>query len=161
MLGNLASCTTVTMATCILKDVERVFKHKVRKAVFTEMFAWDLMSNFTRALVFSFIEIWYNARSFPVGEKIGQPRAATNLYTTTLLSKWELPFHQDSVSTCLPLLNIPQRKKMGDSFWKLLDFWCYLFHMSFKSSIGLSYILEHIKKDPRSPEQCVTISLKC
>lgn len=69
MLGNLASCTTVTMATCILKDVERVFKHKVRKAVFTEMFAWDLMSNFTRALVFSFIEIWYNARSFPVGEK--------------------------------------------------------------------------------------------
>lgn len=84
LLGNLASCTTVTMATCILKDVERVFKHKVRKAVFTEMFAWDLMSNFTRALVSSFIETWCNARSFPVGEKIGQPRAATNLYTTIL-----------------------------------------------------------------------------
>lgn len=70
MLGNLASCTTtVTMATCILKDVERVLKHKVRKAVFTEMFAWDLMSNFTRALVFSFFETRCNARSFFVGEK--------------------------------------------------------------------------------------------
>lgn len=55
MLGNVTSCTrTVTMATCILKNVEGVFKHKVRKAVFTEMFAWDLMSNSTSVLTFFF-----------------------------------------------------------------------------------------------------------
>lgn len=40
------------MATCVLKDVEDVFKHKVRKAASTQMFAWDLMSNSASTLVF-------------------------------------------------------------------------------------------------------------
>ena len=53
MLGNVPACTTTaTMATFILKDVEDVFKHKVRKTVSTQVFAWDLMSNSARTLVF-------------------------------------------------------------------------------------------------------------
>lgn len=53
MLGNVPVCTTTaTMATCILKDVEDVFKHKVRKTVSTQMFAWDLMSNSASILAF-------------------------------------------------------------------------------------------------------------
>lgn len=47
-----------------LKDVEDVFKQKMRKTVSAQMFAQDLMPNATSPLVFFFPETWLNVGNF-------------------------------------------------------------------------------------------------
>lgn len=72
--GNLPACTTtVTMATCVLKDVKDVFKHKVRKTVSTQMFACDPKSNSTSILVFPILGLDAMLEAFLLEEKLDNP----------------------------------------------------------------------------------------
>lgn len=74
MLGNLPARTpTVTMTTCILKDVDDVFKQKVRKTVSTLFFAWNLMSNPTSTLVFPLPRLDAMLGAFLLEKKLDNP----------------------------------------------------------------------------------------
>lgn len=92
MLGNLPACTTtVTMATSALKDVEDVFKHKVRKTVSIQMFAWDFLSNSPSTLVFPLLGLDAMLEAFLLEENLDHPGQSQILR----------PLHCYTSETCL------------------------------------------------------------
>lgn len=106
MLGNLPACTTtVTMATCVLKDVEDVFKHKVRKTVSTQMFAWDFMSNSTSTVVFPLPGLGAMLAAFFLEEKLDNAGQSQTLRPLHCYER-ETCLFTKTVSACLPFLYI-------------------------------------------------------
>lgn len=114
MLGNLPACTTtVTMATGILKAVEDVFKHEVRKTVSTQMFAWDFVSNSPSTLVFPLLGLDAVLEAFLLEENHpGQSQILRSLHCymseTCLCTKTPCGHALPSYTLCM--------KKIGNSF---------------------------------------------